>query len=389
MIFNWKNIFRFRKVQVISLELTETGVRFHFSRLKYGKAKVKVLTEFENISKDVLLKELSYLQPILIHVHGKGVINKTLSLEEVNLNDMVMSANPNDFYINQTNLGEHCYISFTRRTLVDEVLSLLEHHNDNIIDIVIGPYHVLIDEIRLKAGTTPLGDIKKENGIYQFKQPNPSQQTLFNGALYQDSYFAVTLGTAYLLNKLSASALNKIEKNQKKSNFVDKLQFSYISIFALSFFLLALLTNYFYQGYINKKNTDLEAKIMVYSNNLNKIDLIDQELQRKKQLIANSGIIRSNYFSITLDELGASVPLTIQLDEIEIYPLEKKLKENVKPLFNEKAIKVSGTAKSSENIDLWIKTLNSLSWVDNVAILNFTVDENKRIAFFELKITEK
>ena len=58
MIFNWKNIFRFRKVQVISLELTETGVRFHFSRLKYGKAKVKVLTEFENISKDVLLKEL-------------------------------------------------------------------------------------------------------------------------------------------------------------------------------------------------------------------------------------------------------------------------------------------------------------------------------------------
>src|SRR5690554_7986845 len=86
---------------------------------------------------------------------------------------MVMSANPNDFYINQTNLGEHCDISFTRRTLVDEVLSLLEHHNDNIIDIVIGPYHVLIDEIRLKAGTTPLGDIRKKTEFISLSNLTP------------------------------------------------------------------------------------------------------------------------------------------------------------------------------------------------------------------------
>ena len=389
MNFDWNQITHFRKVQVVSIEFTDDKVRYHIAHLKRVKDKVKVLSKLESLDSETIISQLNKNQPILIHVFGKGVLNRTAPPVEGFLDDVLMNAHPNDFYVNYLDIDQTRYVSFTRKDQLDEALKPIEELSDNILDICVGPYHTLIEEIKEKINSTPLGDIVMEEGVYTFQKPSTIQKLRYDGVYFNKSFYAVTLGAAFLQQNLPITVFNQEERKRKKSNFRDKIQFNYIGIGAIVFFLLALVSNYFYQGHINEKNADLESKIMVFSDNLKKIDLMDQEMQRKKQLIANSGIIRNNYFSTVLDQIGGSIPSTIQLEEIEVYPLEKKLKKNVKPVFRGKTIKIAGSTRSSENIDVWINTLNKLEWVDNVAILSFETDESKNIAFFELKIVQR
>lgn len=389
MNFDWKQITHFRKVQVVSIEFTEQGVYYHWILLKRLKGDISIVESDEKLNSESIQGQLVSNIPIIVHVYGKGVLNKVTDQNEDYLENVLMNADPDEFFINYLDLEDKRYVSFSRKKPINEALSFLSSVNDNILDIVIGPYHVLVDGIHQNTRSTPIGEIVFNNGTYSFEKTDSINRPKFNGEILMNSFWAVTLGTAFLNNELTTSVFNSKERKQKQSNFRDKQHFKFIGVGAIVIFLVALIGNYFYQGHINEKNADLEAKIMVYSDNLKKIDQIDQEMLRKKQLIANSGIIRSNYFSTTLDQIGSSVPSTIQLEEVQVYPLERKLKKNEKPEFKRKTIKIAGSTKSSEYIDAWIDKLNELGWVDNVAILSFTTNEDKNTAFFELKIVER
>lgn len=389
MKVDWKNITGFRKVQVLSIEFKDDEVLYHTAKVSRKSKGVEInsIDIFRN-SEDAQAY-FNKLAPIIVHIYGKGVLNKIKSNSEENSNDFLMNSDPDNFYINKISIDDFTYISFTRKDKVDEELNSFSEFKENILNIYIGPFHTFLNEINAQINTTPIGKICKTEGKFNFIPDNSAIIPTFNQQALKHSFFAVISGTIFLLNKVNFGAYTDNIYFRKKSNFKDKLQFIYIGISALSFFLVALISNYFYQGHLNQKNADLEAKIMVYSQNLNKIDLIDQEVLRKKQLISNSGILRSNYFSKTLDEIGASVPPSINLEKMEIYPLEKKIKENVKPIFLKKTIKISGTAKSSENVNAWVNIINKMKWVKDVSIIHFDINPDKNMAFFELKIMEK
>lgn len=389
MNLDWKQITHFRRVQVVSIEFTERGNYYHWAKLKRSKGEVIMVDFSEKLDQDSIVHSIDSNIPIIIHFIGKGILSRVVEQEEDYIENLLMNADPEEFYINSLDLEEKRYVSFARKSVINNALIPLEGFNDNILDIVLGPYYVFLNEIREKTQSTPMGSIRYENGIYSFDSSDSPMRPKFNGELLIHSFWAFTIGWGFLQGNLDISVFGSDERKQRRSNYRDKKQFRVIGIAAIVIFLIALVGNYFYQGYINERNTDLEAKIMVYSDNLKKIDQIDQEMLRKKQLIANSGIIRSNYFSTTLDQIGASLPSSIILDEIQIYPLHKKLKRNEKPSFNRKTIKIAGSTNSSENIDLWIEQLNELEWVDNVAILSFSSDEEKKTSFFELKIIER
>jgi len=389
MDFDWKQITHFRKVQVVSIEFTDEGTRYNWVKLKRSKGEVTVLDSSEKLDKDAISAKVVNNCPILIHAMGKGVLNKVTEPNEDYIENILMNANPDDFYINYLDVEEKRYVSFTRKTALNEALLPLNSVEDNILDMAVGPYHILIDDLRKKTHLTPIGEIECNNGVYSFHLVSSINRAKFENVLLNHSFWAVTIGVAFLKNNLPISVYSRKEKKSKQSNYKDKQQFKYIGIASIVLFLGALIGNYFYQGHINEKNAQLESQIMVFSDNLKKIDQIDQEIARKKQLIANSGIIRNNYFTTTLDEVGKSVPEAIELVELEIYPLKKKLKKKEKPLFLEKSIKVAGAARSSVNIDAWIEKLNQFNWVKNVAILSFTTDEEKNISFFEIKIEER
>ncbi|MEX1193171.1 MAG: hypothetical protein WED10_00020 [Brumimicrobium sp.] len=389
MKFNFDNIWRPKKVQVVSIEFINDGVKYHFAYLQLKGGQISVNKSFSENNSDDLIAEINKNKPVIIHFFGKGILNRVVQPEPDFLDKLLINADKNEFYHSYQDLENYRYVSFCRKDKIDDFLEKFDSIKDNIIDCSVGPFNAFSEDLPVKLSGTPLGEIKKNNGVYEFVKGDKIIRSFFLDKDYGSRLFAVLTGYLFLNKSGYFSFIDASNQKKMYSNFVDKIQFQLLGIFTLSFFLVSLLANYFYQGHVNSLNSDLESEIMIYSDNLNKIDLIDQEISRKKQLILTSGIIGGTRFSYYLDQIGTSLPKEIILDEIQIYPLEKKLKQKEKPIFKEGKILISGNTQHSKSIDELISELNSLEWVKKVAITSFIKNDDNKDSFFQIKITEK
>ena len=93
---------------------------------------------------------------------------------------------------------------------------------------------------------------------------------------------------------------------------------------------------------------------------------------------------RTSYYS---DQIAATVPTSIQLTELSINPLEKKLRKGEQEMvFQTNLIQVSGRAKRSTHLNNWIKTLKKYDWIKSVSILNYTQDNARVSGEFNIAI---
>ena len=389
MKINFNKIWRPRKIQVISIELTNDGERYHYVNLKKSKGEVLVKDSFSEKNIDDLIKNVSKNTALILHFYGKGVLNRVVQPEPDFLDKLLVNADKKEFYFSYDDIDNFRYVSFSRKDKIDELIAKFDSLKDNIIDFSLGPYNVISKDLSIKPTATPLGKVKKDDGIYSFQIEETPTKNFFLNQDFGKRLFSAVTGYLFLKNASVFSFLDEKEQKSIQSNFIDKIQFQQLGIFTLSFFLIALVSNYFYQGHINKKNQALEQEIMIYGDNLNKIDLIDQEILRKKQLITSSGIIGGTRFSYYLDQIGSSLPSEVSLEEIEIYPIEKKLKQKEKPVFKDNSILISGNTQQSSIIDTWISKLNALYWVKSVAIISFIKNDDNKDSFFQIKITER
>ena len=76
MEFDWKQITHFRKVQVVSIEFTEQGVIYNWVQLKRSKGEVQLIDSKDKLNAELICDQIISSIPILIHVIGKGVLNK-------------------------------------------------------------------------------------------------------------------------------------------------------------------------------------------------------------------------------------------------------------------------------------------------------------------------
>lgn len=388
MKFSLNKIWEPRKIQVISIELANDGERYHYVNLKKSKGEVIVKDNFSEKNIEELIKNVSKSTPVILHFYGKGVLNRVVPPDPDFLDKLLVNADKKEFYFSHEDINNQRYASFSRKDKIDELISRFDSIKDNIIDFSIGPYNAISENLPVKPTATPLGKIKKDNRVYSFVKDETPTKNFFLNQNFGKGLFAAVTGYLFLNNAPIFSFLNEKEQKSIQSNFTDKIQFQQLGIFTLSFFLIALISNYFYQGHINKKNHAIEQEIMIYGDNLNKIDLIDQEILRKKQLITSSGIIGGTRFSHYLDQIGSSLPSEVSLEEIEIYPIEKKLKQKEKPVFKDNSILISGNTQQSSIIDDWISKLNSLDWVKSVAIISFIKNDDNKYSYFQIKITE-
>jgi Tfp pilus assembly protein PilN len=271
---------------------------------------------------------------------------------------------------------------------VDEILAALDPWKDLLVDVKLGPF-VLLDFAKENRLTT-FSDIVFTDDFSDFKVLPDKENTIrFEGAELDETIYPYVVGLSFNQDNHSVSILPLEEVKSRKENFSEKKQFEKLGVFALVFFLVALTGNYFYQGSLITKNSEIEEKIMIYSDNLNKIDLLDQEIKRKTQLITTSGIVKQNFISFYLDRIASTVPDKITLKDVKAFPAQKKIKQKVKPEFEQNSIFIDGTTSSTGAIDEWIEKLNQLEWIDKTEIIHFEQNQEKRVANFSFRLTIK
>ena len=373
-------------IQTVSVELADEAPVFHIVMLqKKGDSFIfKQKESVETVEQMVPL--IRKRTPLILHFFGKGVLNRKTVPTDDYLDKLILNANKNDFYSTYIDVKHERFVSFSRKEQIDPILEKLSGWKDQIVDITLGPFVVLNATLPEKITATPHISFNYSNEGISFEPLSTSDSSCFflDEKLDRQLFAGITSYNELTANSI-CSILNEAERKSRKTNLNDKIQFEKLGVFMLAFFLIALVGNYFYQGHINEKNAVLEDEIMIFSDNLTKIDLLDQEINRKTQLIQTSGILKHQYISYYLDQIGNSIPGSISLTEVKTFPVTNKLKQKIKPEIDQKSIYISGITQKSSSIDEWIEKLNTQDWVAKTEILNFERNDGQK-AIFTIKL---
>lgn len=385
----FNNLLRSKVVQVVSIQLKEDGNSYHFVKCNYRKGEffAETIETFE--SKESLDRVLKVKYPLILHFFGKGILNRRIENSPDYIDKLIVNGKKDDFYFATLDFEDYKYVSFTRKDHVSSEVEFFQDKGGIIIDISIGPFVSQSHALPVRLSVTPTTQFEwKSSRLFDFKIKN--EQTTdtsyeFRGWHWGNRLYAGILAYLFLENETFPSVLDEKTKSKSKTDLADKKQFEGLGLFTLAFFLIALTGNYLYQGKLSNDNAKLEDDITVFSDNLNRIDYLSTEIDRKSQLVRTSGILNYRFISFYLDQLGETISKDIRLTELTVFPLKKQLKQKKRPEFAQSNILISGLSISSTSLENWLKKVDRLEWMGKSEILNFSKKSDK-VGVFTVKL---
>lgn len=374
----------------VQLEQQEQHMRYVVVSKQQASLDSVQWTTVENAEE--LIKKAGKTLPYVVHLSGFGVLSRIAENVSNYRESLLVTGGEDDFYFSSYELKGTVGVSFIRRSLVEPLLEALSAQKIFLWGVHTGP----VPLIRLVSENSQLqldfvietvnGDLKKlERNTGDVKRLATDSGFLDTDAAYVRALQQLTDTP----NEQYRQGLDEVRFAQTKADYKEFVRFVKLGIGILAFFLIALVGNYFYVNHLNNVAAQLETDIAGYGENLALSDRLQQEKQRKLVLVENSGIQSAKYVSFYLDEIGASVPATIQLSSLETFPLLEPLKPKRKVELNSKHLTISGFSGSSKVLDDWMEALERKQWISGVELMNY-VRINDQKATFQLlvKISE-
>ena len=385
-----KNIWKPGTIVVVHLEIQQDELFFYASKVKQKKEGSVVPAQDAFDSLKSILDKYGKYAAYHLHVEGSGVLTRLVEFIPGYKDQLIVNADKNDFIFSSCNDGSHVAVSFFRKNLIAAQLEYLETEKVFLLGISSG----IIPSVFAK-----INDNLREKVVFDYTFEVHNQKI---ESLYRTERFAELPGKRKLLEEKRSSVNEGIlipeqegieepsfqyERNAKQYNeFTQYLKFRFFSILMVSVVLSALVANYFYVNYLNRETAQLEVELMLNNDNLALLDRLKQEKQRKEQLILTSGINSAEFVAFYMDKIGASVPGSIVLKEMYVFPLKDKIKEKKKLEIEQKQIEITGYTSGSESLDSWIEKINRFEWVKSVELISYLKTDGQN-AEFKLVIT--
>lgn len=324
-----------------------------------------------------LVKSVGKSRAYHLHVQGQGVLTRTVEALPNYKEQLVIGGNSNEFYFTSYNDEISIAASFLRKAVLSDNLALFEENKWHLLGISCG-------EIPLCASD--------ENGSFHGEQriqmKDGKIETVERNTAEPRSKYRSEIAAAIIDNysQNEEVPLQLEIQTSALENFKEFTQFKVLGLGLLMGLLLSLLGNYFYQNHLNQNIADLEMELTLSNENLSLLDRLDQEKGRKEQLVANAGVTSPKFLSFYLDEIGTTVPKTIDLQEMYLFPLDGKLKNKQKVSILSDRIVISGTSPDNVTLDDWIELMDRFEWVKAIELLHYGKVSEKQ-AEFKLVIT--
>lgn len=389
MINFLSKIFKNNKIQVIGIFENFDNLKINVITLKKSKNKLEIISKVQFNSFDDFKKNLnSSLISILCYDSNK-VLNKKVDLT----NDLDLSwkknLDLNIIYHNTYNTDKNIFLSFCKKDLVDLWIQKILSLNIQLVDVYIGSLtsfilarslnieKIISNNTELIVKDFELINFSKIESSETFYQIGDSTLTNFDLPLY-------SLGLKYFTDTLK---LEKSEfKNLNNEEIIYKRAFNIFGVTTLMIFFVSLLLSYFSIQYYLSKNAELGVENLYSNKSYNEIVLIESQIKEKEDLIAKSGFLSQYFLSFYSYEILNSVPSSISLDELNINPLIKEIKENKIVEFVPYQIILKGVTKNENEFNKWVKDLKTKKWLNKVSFNSIKSDKNNN-TIFELAIT--
>ncbi|MBK8787014.1 MAG: hypothetical protein IPN43_11100 [Chitinophagaceae bacterium] len=187
----------------------------------------------------------------------------------------------------------------------------------------------------------------------------------------------------------SSVQLNSIIENQKKISQAALLKFYALSL--LGFFLFLLLLNFFIYTHYFSKNNELLSKNQFSLLQKSRFDSLSKSLNSKKDFLANTGWMDdSRMISFYADRIASTVPDSVTLTNLNIYPAFSKLSNNTKQWnFQQDTILISGSCNDPSLLDAWLKEMGKIKNVQQSKINSYLFKKQGETGIFTAEVILK
>ena len=385
-------IFKINSIQVVGIFQDMDNERYTLLTFKKAKGKLDIVENKTFTTLESLFENIDLKLPILLSVDGKGVLNK--KIDSANEVDIAWQKNIdfNTIYYTSYSQNNTTFMSFCRKNVVDEWLTVFQSKKAQIIDIYIGSFlSVLvaesIGENEIISGNTKLELEQNELVNYVKLEANPTANYTISDNMV--SNYAVPLyGNVlhYFIQNESVS------KSQLENNSIDEVvyrkAFTVFGLVILFGFLITLLISYLSIQHYSSKNAELNIQ-NVYSNKAyQQIVTLENQKKDKEKIIKDSGFLSDKFLSFYSYEIIKSIPNSVSLNELNSAPLQKVVKSNEKVEITPGTIVVKGITIDENEFNDWLRRIKSFEWVAKFEIESIKKDK-KNNTLFSLKILVK
>ncbi|WP_445712023.1 hypothetical protein [Flavobacterium sp.] len=385
-------IFKINSIQVVGIYQETDSERYTLLTFKKEKNQLKLIENKSFISKKTFLENIDLKLPIVLAIDGKGVLNKKIdSTSDIDL-AWQKNIDFNTIYHTSYTLKNNTFISFCRKNIADEWLSLFESKKAQIIDAYIGSFLSVLLADNLSSPVVYSADLAlvlEQNEIVNFSKPEAIPSANYKIGEHSVSNFALPLygiGLNYFVQN------DSISKSEFNNNSIDEVvyrkAFSTFGLIMLVGFLITLLASYLSIQYYSEKNAALNIQ-NVYSNKAyQQIVTLEKQKKDKEKIINDSGFLSDKFLSFYSYEIIKSIPNSISLNELNTAPLQKVVKHNEKVEITPGTIWIKGVTVNEDEFNNWLRSLKSFQWIAKFELESLKKDK-KNNTQFSLKIIIK
>lgn len=325
-------------------------------------------------------------KPVHLHVMGSGVLSRKIQSSNAFQQDLIMNGNPNEFLFTLFDDGNDMAVSFCRKSLMEAQLAEIETNKWHLYGISCGPVPIcgiLEDE----SVSTDFTISVKNNRLVAFQRATEiTTKTHWRGDYWtQKALIAEGICSNLIAAEKKWVVIGEDNGDAKRENLQQFNQFKVLGLSIVGTIFLALFINYFYQNSLNNTIAQLELDLSVHNENLSMLDRLEQEKKRKEQLISSAGVTSPSFLSFYLDKIGESVPASVTLSDLTVFPVVGKLKDKQKVEVDAQRIWIAGSTKGNEILDDWIEKMDRFDWVKSIELLNY-LKSTEEWAEFEIVI---
>ncbi len=378
----WNTIWQPSSWVIVHLDYHVGGVRIVASVEKTSKKHTSVFEEFESI--DEVIKRFGKNKAYSLHVSGTGVLTRLVEFIPGYKEQLIVSGDKDDFYFCSYNDSYKVATSFFRKNLIEDIVVELEEAKVMLVGISCGIIPVLLSASEKEKIAFDF-IIEIENGrILQIsRNESPSDRSTIN-SIFRTRNEAINQGVvlSYTSNfENYTSGFEETISKDKLDNYSQFSRFKFFGVLSVSIIFSSLVINYFYLNNLNDEVAQLETDLALNNSNMSTLETLKQEKTRKEQLVISSGVNPDQFISFFIDKIGESVPKSISLREMYVFPLAENLKEKRKVEIRQDAIEIIGYTPNSQVLDDWMEKMNRYEWVESVELLNYLESTNSKAEF--------
>ncbi|WDF66500.1 PilN domain-containing protein [Flavobacterium sp. KACC 22763] len=393
MIATLSKFIKINDLNVVGVIKKEGYEIYNLLTVKKKANKISIVSKQTFETFDALIKTTDKKLPILLVIEGKGVLNKEINFDnETDLN-WQKNIDFNTIFYTDIKGANSNFISFCRKNIVEESITQFQKNGFQVIDIYIGSFLGALLNNVLKRDVLYSTDIKLEFENEIISGFSKQNETVANvnyqiGEETVSNVFLPLYGSVIHFFVKPKEVSKTINSNLNNEELIYKKAFNFLGVAMLAGFLLSLMISYFLIQYYGTKNSELNLQT-VYSNQSYQL-ILDLEAQKEKKLnlLKESGVLSSKFFSFYSYEIMQTVPSAISLTELNIAPLKEEYKENKKALFDSGTIIIKGETYQESSFNSWLENLKKMDWLQRFEIVSLKKDKKNK-SVFEIKIILK